>query len=110
MGDVYTIFILLRARTAWLKLSHAERAAIGRAAFARRFDGMTVRYFDAEAFTAQCSDVLVVETPRLDDHRRLMDHLRDSEIFAHPYFDLVSVIPSVEDVYRDLSPAAAQGG
>jgi hypothetical protein len=103
MTDVYTTFILLRATSAWLRLSHADRQRVGEAAFRHRFADMHVRYYDAEAFTAQCSDVLMVETPRLEDHRRLMDHLRDSPIFAHPYFELVAIIPATEDTYRDLT-------
>ncbi len=103
--DRYTIFILLRATRAWLRLSHADRAAAGRDAFGGGFEGMTVRYFDAEAFTGRCSDVLVVETASLADHRRLMDRLRDSAIFTEPYFEVVDIIPSIEDTYRD-APAA----
>jgi hypothetical protein len=64
----YTYFVLLRAKPAWLSLSREARSALAnqhlRATLAQYQGRLTMRYFDAEAFSAPCSDVMMIETPR----------------------------------------------
>lgn len=101
-----TTFLHLTARPEWLALSRADRrrigdAALGAAGFA------TVRHFDAEAFSAVCSDVMMVTAPDARAQNAAMERLRDTPIFAAPYFDLVAIIPTIEDGFREFEADAA---
>lgn len=99
----YAMFVLLDATPAWLSLSRTERASFNRTELAdvfRAYPDVHVRHFDAEAFTGRCSDVVLFETDDLSRYSFLMDALRDSPVFAKPYFRVVDVITTVEDGYR----------
>ncbi|PCJ71649.1 MAG: Darcynin 1 [Rhodobiaceae bacterium] len=106
MEQTYTIFILVRATKAWLLLSHEERAAYAQGEFASclaPFPTVTLRYFDAEAFTSQCSDVFMFSASSLPDYCAVMDRIRDSRLLTEPYFEFLETIMSVEDTYRGMA-------
>ncbi|MHC1479167.1 darcynin family protein [Frateuria aurantia] len=105
----YTIFVLLKTLPAWLTLPRAQRHAVADAAFAEALvDGQVhVRHFDAEAFSAVCTDVAVFETEQLTAFYFVMERLRDSPLFAHPYFELVQIIPSIADGFHLFEAHAA---
>lgn len=98
----YVYFLLLRATPAWLRLSRGERRALSEQHLGPLLagaDAVRMRYFDAEAFSAVCSDVMMVET---DDPRRhffFMERLRDSPMFTVPLFELVQIVPAIEEGY-----------
>ncbi|MFD3704476.1 darcynin family protein [Nocardia sp. NPDC058658] len=99
----YTAFMMLTALPAWLALSRPERrniadAALGTALAART--KTTMRFYDAEAFTARCSDIAVFATTDLDEYYLAVEQLRDSALFTTPYFRLDDLILSVEDGHR----------
>lgn len=99
-----TLFLHLRALPAWLALTRSERHRIGAEAIGEALaeTGVTYRHFDAEAFSAECSDIAMLEAA---DHARLnrvMERLRDSAVFTRPYFELVSIIPAMEDGFRQF--------
>ncbi|WP_372657760.1 darcynin family protein [Hydrogenophaga sp.] len=100
----YSFFVLLRALPAWLALSREARKALGDehlgAALASHRGRLTMRYFDAEAFTAPCSDVMMIETQDPKHHYYFMEQLRDSPLFSVPYFELLNVITTIEDGYQ----------
>jgi hypothetical protein len=100
----YTYFVLLRAMPAWLSLSREERRSLANQhlnATLARFQGrLTLRYFDAEAFSAPCSDVMMIETRDPQHHYFFMEQLRDSVLFGVPYFDVLNIISSIEDGYQ----------
>lgn len=77
----YVFFILLRATPAWLRLSREQRRAMNAEHLVPLLAGgeaIRMRYFDAEAFSADCSDVMMVETDDPKRHYFFMEHLRDS--------------------------------
>ena len=98
-SQALTVFILVRALPAWLALPHAERRRIGAGAVPIEPD-VTVRQFDCEAFSAMCSDIwmLSVPSPRALNHT--IERLRDTALFAHPYFDLIAILPAIEDGWQ----------
>ena len=108
-----TFFILLNALPAWLSLSRQERSTawqspdIGAALSVP--DSLSLRFFDAEAFTAMCSDVLMVETRDIDAYNDFIEAVRDSPVFAKPYFDLVAIIPALEEGFRRYEARRASG-
>ncbi|WP_461092013.1 darcynin family protein [Spirosoma gilvum] len=100
----YTIFIMYRALPAWLQLSRTGRNAIFAAEVAPVLaiyqSQVTTRLFDAEAFHARVSDVLLITCNDLRQYYFLMESLRDTSLFGKPYIDLVDVIVSIEDGFR----------
>ena len=59
-----------------------------------------MRWLDAEAFTAECSDVLLAETADLAAWYHLFEMVRDTELFTTPYFRLERIVTGLEDGYR----------
>ena len=99
---LFTVFVLLRALPAWLALSREQRRNIGDQAVGSSLEGsrVTIRHFDAEAFTAFCSDLSVFETDDMATFYSVMERLRDSPLFAKPYFEFVQILPAIEDGFR----------
>lgn len=108
----FTFFIHLRATPAWLALSREGRAAYVEEAvrpiFARH-PAVTARFYDAEAFSGRCSDMAVIEARDLRQYRFLIDALRDEAFFGLPYFEVLEIIPAVEDGYRDYDREVGAG-
>ena len=106
----YVFFILLRATPAWLRLSREQRRAMNAEHLVPLLAGgeaIRMRYFDAEAFSADCSDVMMVETDDPTRHYFFMEHLRDSPMFTVPYFEVEQIIPCIEDGYVQFEQAEA---
>jgi hypothetical protein len=94
-----TIFMLLEATPSWLALrpdardqfvNLTLRPILGRHAHVR------LRYFDAEAYSARTTDVLMWDVSDDEDYRDLVDDLRDT-LFWGTYFLVREIIPCIED-------------
>ena len=100
----YTIIVTMTATPAWLALSRAERnhftTTLLQPLFIQCSDSVQVRFFDAEAFTARCSDVAIFTTLDLKAYYFLMEQLRDTPLFTKPYFLLNDVIIGLENGYQ----------
>ncbi len=105
----YSIFVCLRALPAWLALPRWRRSEIGETAMSDALKGSPVRlrYFDAEAYSAYCSDISVFETDDLTAYYFVMERLRDTPLFTTPYFELVQIIPAIEDGFRHFEQSEA---
>lgn len=110
MSTKYSVFILLRATAEWLSLPRDERRAFFEGDFKgalAKHPGVTLRYYDAEAFTTRCSDIAVFEADDLNDYYFLMERLRDSKMCTVPYFDFVDIVPSIEEGFVQFEAAQA---
>ncbi len=100
-----TIFFLLRTLPAWLALPREDRDRL--AADALEASGLTacgaVRMFDAEAFNAEITDILTVETDDLRAFYFAVERLRDTPLLAHPYFEIRAIVPAIEDGFRHFA-------
>ena len=108
-----TFFMLLRATPAWLRLDRVERRKFCddvRVPIFARHGATTMRFYDAEAFSARCSDVAVFETTDTTDYYDLIEALRDTAFFNVPYYELVDIIPALEDGYRAYETRQTAGG
>lgn len=106
MKQTYTIFVLARATPAWLKLTREEHKRFATTEFADclvDFPSVTLRLFDAEAFTSVCSDVFVFTAFSLPDYCAVMDRIRSSKIMTEPYFEFIETITTVEDKFRGMA-------
>ncbi len=99
-----TVFLLLRALPAWLALDREARDAIaGQALEEALADGkVSMRFFDAEAFSGACSDVAMFEADDPGQWYFAFERLRDSALFATPYFEVINIIPAYEDGHRQF--------
>lgn len=100
-----TIFMLIRSTPDWLRLPRQERAVIAEAALSTL--GSRIRHFDAEAFSARATDVVMFETHDLADFHADVERLRDAALFTVPYFEIVEIIPTIEDGFRRFERAFA---
>jgi hypothetical protein len=104
----YTFFVLLKATPQWLRLTREERGALADehlVAVLSQMPQLTMRHFDAEAFTTVCSDVMMIETPDPRQYYFFIEKLRDSPLVTTPYFEIVQIIPAIEDGYRAYEEA-----
>lgn len=113
MSQSYAFFALLRVHPNWLRLSRPERrrfeAETLKPIYAR-YPAVRMRWFDAEAFSARCSDIALFETESIKDFYYLIDALRDSPLLTEPYFEFVDILPAVEDGFRDYDAQLSTGG
>ncbi len=106
----FAIFLLLKATPQWLSLSRAERRAMAEqhlGANLAKLPALRLRHFDAEAFSADCSDIMLVETSALQQYYDLIELLRDSPLVTAPYFEFVKIIPAIEDGFRSFEERQA---
>ena len=64
-----------------------------------------MRFYDAEAFTGRITDVAVFETANLRAYYFLIDALRDTPFLGLPYFEVVEIVPAIEDGYQEYTDA-----
>jgi hypothetical protein len=108
MSRRYTFFMHLRSLPDWLKLGRGQRQRF-LAEHVRpvvdRYSAVTLRFYDAEAFSGRCTDIAVFETDDLQAYTFLVDGLRDTAFFSHPYFEVLDIVPAVEDGYVEYDRA-----
>ena len=99
---MFTIFVLLKTTTEWLKLERNKRNQIADQALANIFkdESVTLKMFDAEAFSTKCTDIAMFQTEDMKSYYFVIERLRDSVLITHPYFELVDIIPTIEDGFR----------
>jgi hypothetical protein len=111
-SPAHTIFMLVRATETWLALAPKDRFAFLGATVApilKRHPDTRLRFFDAEAYSARVSDVAMWQTSDLADYRALIDDLRETPFWG-TYFEVVEIVPAVENDYArhyGVAPVAA---
>jgi hypothetical protein len=99
----YAFFVMVTATSKWLQLARPERARLAEAhliAPVRDRPGLSLRYFDAEAFSARCSDVMMLETDDPASYYYFIEALRDSPLISESYFELVEILPTIEEGFK----------
>lgn len=99
---MFSVFVLLKTKADWLRLERGRRNEIADNAFSQIFknDSISVRLFDAEAFTSRCTDVALFQMEDIKEYYFAMERLRDSILITHPYFEIVEIIPSIENGFK----------
>ena len=105
---VLTFFMSLRSQPSWLALTRQQRAdfiaEVVRPIFAQ-YPAVKLRFYDAEAFSGRCTDMAVFETADIRAYTFLVDALRDTPFFGLPHFEVLDVIPAIENSYREYDAA-----
>ena len=102
-----TVFVLLKTTKEWLRLERAERNRIADSVLSTVLSDnkVTLRMFDAEAFTTKCTDVAMFQTENMQAFYFAIERLRDSELITRPYFEMVEIIPTIEDGFKAFEKA-----
>lgn len=103
----YTFFMLLQATPGWRALGLDEQHTRHDALLVRVFEAypeLSLRRFDCAAFAGRCSDVLVWETSDVAQYQDAVAALRDGGPLGAAWFEVVDVIPAVEDEGRESDP------
>ncbi|GLQ29968.1 darcynin family protein [Litoribrevibacter albus] len=104
MTRKYTFFVHMNATKEWLSMSREERGQYFdkiQSNIFSNYPSVSVRLYDAEAFTTKCSDIAVYETENIQDYYFLIEALRDTEIYTVPYFEIVDIFPAIEDGFAE---------
>tara|TARA_R110002033_G_scaffold39600_2_gene79565 strand:+ start:2671 stop:2997 length:327 start_codon:yes stop_codon:yes gene_type:complete len=106
---IWTIFMLLRATPHWLGHTITERDSIAADCLAQAGLGdlVSMRFYDAEAFSGTCSDVAVFETRDLRAYYFVVERLRNTPLFGKPYFDVIDIIPALENGHQTFQREAS---
>jgi Darcynin, domain of unknown function len=99
-------FWLVKTSPAWLALS--PLGAGGRFDFVektikpilKQFPQVALRFFDAEAHTTVCSDVMLWTVKDPAQYSAMVEKLRETLFWDH-YFQVLHIIPALEDSYAD---------
>ncbi len=62
-----------------------------------------VQLFDSEYFHANVSDFMIATASSLDDYKLLIELLRDTKIYAEPYFEIKDIIVGQENAFEDFN-------
>jgi hypothetical protein len=97
-----TVFMLVKTSPEWLALSIDERFARLREAFEPilrvHADTVTLRFYDAEFYTARVTDLWVWEAADHHAYELVVEALRETA-FWDRWFTIVEIIPAVENAY-----------
>lgn len=103
----WTIFVIMTATPQWLALSMEDRDTIANDCLKQALvdDRVTMRFYDAEAFSGTCSDIAVFETTDMQAYYFVMERLRNTALMSKPYFEVVNIIPAIEDGFQIFQQA-----
>ena len=103
----YTILILMNATPKWLSHTREERGNFFEKkvipVFQKVSKTVKVQLFDSEYFHAKVSDFMIVTAASLDDYKLLIELLRDTKIYAEPYFEIKDIIVGQENAFEDFN-------
>jgi hypothetical protein len=108
MDDMkYSILLLTQSTPKWLSFSKEYRnrifSEIVYPLLQKYTDRLNIQVFSAEAFHANVSDYLLVETIDMEYYYRFIQELKSSKIFSEELFILKDVIVSSENGFREFN-------
>lgn len=101
--QTYTIFMQVKTTPTWLALSPERRFAfLGDTIepILGRHEAVKMRFFNTEFYNADVTDVIVWETRYLKAYHAVVEDLRETPFWGG-YFDVVSILPGVENAYAE---------
>jgi hypothetical protein len=108
----YTILLLLKATPKWWGMSKEYRSDMyQRFVFpllASYAEYLQVQVYNAEAFHAQVSDFLVVETTHLEKYYQFLQQLKSTPLFSGEFFEFQDVVMGAENGFRRFNDQLKQ--
>jgi hypothetical protein len=108
LSQVY--FMLVKTTNTWLQISVQERFEFKENVITpilKKFPSVKMRFFDSEAFSGHVTDVLMWETSNVLKYQFLIEELRET-LFWGTYFEVVEIIPAIEDGHLLSYPEEAR--
>jgi Darcynin, domain of unknown function len=101
MTTNHAFTMLVRTTPTWLRMAPPQRFAFLdetiRPLLARH-PAVGLRFFDAEAFSARYTDMLLWETADVLAYQALVEELRETP-FWDTYFEVVEILPMIENAF-----------
>ena len=107
----FTIFMLVKTTNTWLQLAPKDRFGFLDETIQpilKQHPTVNMRFSDSEAFSGHASDVIVWETTDLRAYQHLVEQLRESKFWG-TYFEVLDIIPALENGYTDYYEVQAYG-
>jgi Darcynin, domain of unknown function len=99
---VLTAFMLVKSMPEWLGFTNEERfrllATHVEPIVKKHHPKVTLRLYDVEFYSARVTDLWIWETTEHRAYELLVEDLRDTP-FWDRYFQIVEILPGVENVY-----------
>lgn len=113
MSRAHTFFMLLQATTHWRALDPEARDAFRERVLMQVFQGfpgLRLRQFEtcSTRWDTQCAEVAVWETDDVEEYHAAVQALHECEYFGTPYFEVISVIPTYGEAWRENDFALSQ--
>ncbi len=108
----HTFFMLMRTTNAWLSLSPEQRFQfLGEKIepILKAHPAVKMRFFDSEAFSGRYSDVVMWETKEIGEYQSIVEGLRETAFWG-TYFDVLEIVPAIENAYADHYDISPIGG
>ena len=101
---IYGVFLGYTFTPAWLAMPRTERARFRaehiEPVLARYADQLTIRHYDAEAFSTDPTDFALITTDDLAAYYFFIEELRDSPLITNGLAELRAIHIGVADGYR----------
>jgi len=101
MSKSICCIISIKAKPAWLKIKRGDRVQHWKevTAIVRDFaEQVSFQYYDADAFHADHSDLVICETPDLIAYHHMWDRIKDTEIFTEGFYEITGVRMGIKGV------------
>ena len=108
-GANYAYFMSITTTASWLALAPKERFEFLEEVIKpllARHPGVSMRFFDSEAFTTDSTDVILWETAEPLIYQSLVEDLRETSFWG-TYFEINRIVPAIENAYAlhyDVAP------
>ncbi|MFE1601763.1 darcynin family protein [Methylobacterium sp. ID0610] len=111
--ETLSIFMLVKTSPEWLGFPVPTRFAHLRKdlqPIIRKYaDRVTFRWYDAEFYTTRLTDLWLIEAKSSHDYEMMVEELRETPLWDR-YFQIVEIIPAIENAYArnyDEAPVGA---
>jgi len=97
----YCYVLSIRATPTWLTLTRKERERHWdkvRSIVSEYQGKVTFKYYDADAFHATHSDMVMCESQDIASYHHMWDQIKDTAIFAAGYYEISDVRMGLEGV------------
>lgn len=103
---MYTVILMYEFTSKWLRLDWQQRANF-RAEYVspifEKYSGQVqAKFYDAEAFDAEISDFMVLNTSDLKRYYFLMEELRETPLFADDYIKIRRILMGLEEGHLEF--------
>jgi hypothetical protein len=98
----FTVFMLVKTTPEWLGFPVSRRGELAREQLTpilkKHAAGVSLRYFDVEFYSARVTDIWMWDAKDHHSYQLLIEELRESQ-FWDRYFEIVEILPGVENAY-----------